>query len=65
MMLAVHLKKTDAVDLKQPMLAYINSTYSQGQANDAVDDLGSVQAMRTTVSAMTGSLPSLQETLVK
>ena len=65
MLLAVHLKKTDAVDLKHPMLAYINATYSQGQANEAVDDLGAVQGMRSTVTSMTGSLPSLQDTLVK
>lgn len=65
MMLAVHAKKTDPVDLKQPMLSYIQHTYSPQQANDAADDLTAVQQMRTTVTTLTGSLPSLQDTLLK
>lgn len=63
--LAVHCKKSDQVDLKKPVWNYVASTYSQQQANDAMDDLAHVQQLRNTVCNLTGSLSSLRETLAK
>lgn len=63
--LAVHCKKTDQLDLKKPVWSYVANTYSQQQADDAMDDLSHVQQLRTTICNLTGSLSSLRETLAK
>ena len=65
MLLAVHCKKTDAVDLKTPIANYIAATYTEQQANDAADDLATVQQLRTEIVGLTGSLPQLRETICK
>ena len=65
MLLAVHCKKTDAVDLKTPIFSYIARTYTEQQANDAADDLATVQQLRTEIVGLTGSLPQLRETICK
>ncbi|KAK9909798.1 hypothetical protein WJX75_007558 [Coccomyxa subellipsoidea] len=65
MLLAVHCKKTDSVDLKTPIWNYIAATYSEHQANDAADDLATVQQLRSEIVGLTGSLPQLHETICK
>jgi programmed cell death 6-interacting protein len=54
-MLAVHCKRTDAVDLKPPILAYVRSTYSDAEAEEAADDLAAVQALRAELVAAQSS----------
>ena len=65
MLLAVHCKKTESVDLKGPVWNYIAATYSEQQANDATDDLATVQQLRSEIVGLTGSLPQLRETVCK
>ncbi|CAL8461578.1 g1109 [Coccomyxa elongata] len=65
MLLAVHCKKTDSVDFKTPIWNYIAATYSEHQANDAADDLATVQQLRSEIVGLTGSLPQLHETICK
>lgn len=62
-LLAVQCKKSEAVDLKGPIYAYIAATYSEQQAKDAAEDLAAVQEERNEVSGLTGSLASLATTL--
>ncbi|KAG2490070.1 hypothetical protein HYH03_011535 [Edaphochlamys debaryana] len=65
-MLAIHCKKTETVDLKSPLLAYIRATYSDREADDAADDLERVQSLRAEVAQLqTGTQPSARETLAK
>ncbi len=63
MLLAVHCKKGDHLDLKDPIWSYICATYSDQQAHDAADDLAAVQQLRNDVVGLTGSLPDLRDTL--
>ena len=65
MLLAVHCKKTDQVDLKGPINKYISSTYGPQQATDAADDLATAQQLRSDVAGLTGALPMLRDTLAK
>ncbi len=65
MLLAVHCKKTDSIDLRTPIWNYIALTYSESQANDAADDLATVQQLRSDIVGLTGSLPQLRETICK
>ena len=65
MLLAVHCKKTDQVDLKGPICKYITATYGDHQAKDAGDDLAAVQQLRNDVAGLTGALPALRDTLAK
>lgn len=65
MLLAVHCKKGDHLDLKDPIWSYICTTYSDQQAHDAADDLATVQQLRNDVVGLTGSLPDLRETLAR
>lgn len=66
-MLAVHCKRTEQLDLKTPILSYIRSTYSDGEADEAVDDLAAIQGLRndlvTAQSSATGA--PRKEALVK
>ena len=64
-MLAVHCKKTESVDLKTPLLAYIKSVYSERDATEAADDLDSVQKLRTEVAAVSSGAPAMREALSK
>lgn len=63
MLLAVHCKKGDQLDLKDPLLTFIRATYSDHQAQDATEDLAVVQQLRNDVVGLTGTLPDLRETL--
>ena len=65
MLLAVHCKKGDHLDLKDPMWTYISATYSDQQAQDAADDLATVQQLRNDVVGLTGSLSDLRDTLAR
>jgi len=66
-MLAVHCKKTDQIDIKAPILAYIRHTYSDREADEAVDDLAAVQGLRNDLvqaqSSATGT--PRKESLIK
>jgi programmed cell death 6-interacting protein len=66
-MLAVHCKRTDNVDLKGPILTYIRETYSDIEANEAVDDLAVVQQLRNEIAAAppAGSPSALRDSLCK
>lgn len=52
MMLAIHGKKTEAVDLKTPLISYVRNTYSDREADDAADDLNMVQQLRAEMANM-------------
>jgi programmed cell death 6-interacting protein len=65
-MLAIHCKKTDNTELKNPILAYIRETYSDRDADDALDDLVSIQNQRNNiVTAASGGTGASKESLVK
>ena len=65
MLLAVHCKKGDQLDLRDPLLTFIRATYSDQQAQDATDDLAVVQQLRNDVVGLTGTLPDLRDTLAR
>eukprot|EP00891_Asterochloris_glomerata_P000589 jgi/Astpho2/589/e_gw1.00013.8.1_t len=65
MLLAVHCKKSDPVDLRTPISQYIAITYSEQQAREAADDLASVNQLRSDVINLTGSLPQQRDTMSK
>ncbi|GBF94332.1 hypothetical protein Rsub_06954 [Raphidocelis subcapitata] len=65
-MLAVHVKRTEPVDLQGPLLAYVRSTYGDADASDAEDDLAAVQALRAELVAAQGAAQGVKrETLIK
>lgn len=66
-MLAVHCKRTDQLDVKAPILSYIRSTYSEAEASEAADDLAAVHAVRSELVTAQGSATGTpkRETLVK
>lgn len=65
-MLAAHCKKTDQVDLKAPVIAYIKNTYTNAEANDASDDLTAIQALRNEiVTAQSSAQGAKRDTLAK
>jgi programmed cell death 6-interacting protein len=65
-MLAVHTKRTDPVDVQGPLLAYVRTTYGDSDASDAEDDLAAVQALRAELVASQGAQHGMKrETLVK
>lgn len=65
-LLAIHIKRTDNVELKNPILSYIRETYSDREAEDAVDDLAAIQAVRNEiVQAQTGSQLNAKDTYIK
>jgi programmed cell death 6-interacting protein len=65
--LATHCKKTEGVDLKGPLLAYIKATYNSKDAEDAADDLATIQTLRSEVATASAnaSQPGLRESLAK
>jgi programmed cell death 6-interacting protein len=65
-MLAVHCKRTENVDLKGPILGYIRETYSDREADEALDDLAVVQQLRNEIAvAQSGSPAALRDSLCK
>eukprot|EP00198_Chlamydomonas_reinhardtii_P012800 XP_001702137.1 programmed cell death protein 6-interacting protein [Chlamydomonas reinhardtii] len=65
-MLAIHCKKTETVDIKTPLLTYIRATYSDREADDAADDLEKVQTLRAEVAqGQSGAQPGVRDTLSK
>lgn len=65
-MLAIHCKRTDQIELKSPILAYVRETYSDREAEDALDDLAAVQGLRNDiVIAQAGTQAGLRESLTK
>lgn len=64
--LAVHCKRTEAVDLVKPIVAYIRQTYSDREANEAADDVAEIQKLRNEISGVeTGASQALKDGLVK
>ncbi|GLI70883.1 hypothetical protein VaNZ11_015904 [Volvox africanus] len=65
-MLAIHCKKAEPVDIKGPLFAYIRAMYSDREADDAAGDLERVQSLRAEVAlALSGSQPGVRETVTK
>jgi programmed cell death 6-interacting protein len=65
-MLAVHCKKTEQLDLKGPVLSYIKGTYSNAEAEEATDDLVAIQALRNEMVTAQGSAAGAKrDTLVR
>lgn len=65
-LLAIHVKRTDQLELKGPILSYIRETYSDRDADDAVDDLAAIQGLRNEiVLAQGGSQLTAKDTYVK
>lgn len=53
-MLAVHCKQSDAVDLEAPLRQYITSNYGEREAADVNEDLVRVNLMRKDVINQAG-----------
>ncbi len=65
-MLAVLCKRTEQVDVRTPLTAYIKTAYSERDANEAADDLATIQALRNDIAAAgSGAQQGLKDTLVK
>jgi programmed cell death 6-interacting protein len=65
-MLAIHCKRTENVELKAPILQYVREAYSDRDADDAADDLAAVQTLRNElVLAQSGSQGMLRDSLCK
>jgi hypothetical protein len=65
-LLAIHVKRTDQVELKNPILQYVRENYGDRDAEDCVDDLASIQQLRNEiVSAQTGSQLGTKDTYIK
>lgn len=65
-MLAIHCKRTDNVELTNPVLAHVRETYGDRDAEDAADDLAAIQAMRNEmVTAQSGSQVAQKDSLTK
>jgi programmed cell death 6-interacting protein len=67
-MLAVHAKRTEQLDIKSPILNYIRATYDEADANDAADDLEGIQGLRNelvTAQGAAGGQGLRKETLIK
>lgn len=65
-MLAIHVKRTEAVELKNPILAYIRENYSDRDADDALDDLVTIQALRQEViTAQAAAQPGAKDIYLK
>ncbi len=64
-MLAVHCKQSDALDMEAPLHQYITSNYGEREAADANEDLVRVNLMRKDVINQTGALPQFRELLAK
>jgi programmed cell death 6-interacting protein len=65
-LLAIHVKRTDDLEIKGPILSYIRETYGDRDAEDCVDDLASVQSLRKElVLSQTASQLSAKDTYIK
>ena len=60
-LLAVHCKKTEAVDLKAPIAKYARTNFPPAQAADAADDIAALSALRAQAAGLTGSLAELRD----
>ncbi|KAL6757097.1 BRO1-like domain-containing protein [Haematococcus lacustris] len=65
--LATHCKKTDNVDLKGPLASYVKATYTHSDAEDAADDLLSIQQLRNEIvlAHSNAGTPGLRDSLAK
>ncbi|XP_072956759.1 vacuolar-sorting protein BRO1 [Typha angustifolia] len=63
-MLAVHEKKTNPVDLYRPLRLYISSTFSERDAQNADDDLAAVRQMRSDLENSSSSSPDSRRDLL-
>jgi hypothetical protein len=64
--LGIHGKKTEPLDLKKNVLAYIRSTYSDREADESADDCEMVNALRTEIAGLsTAGNASAREALIK
>eukprot|EP00200_Dunaliella_tertiolecta_P017215 CAMPEP_0202411634 /NCGR_PEP_ID=MMETSP1128-20130828/22377_1 /ASSEMBLY_ACC=CAM_ASM_000463 /TAXON_ID=3047 /ORGANISM="Dunaliella tertiolecta, Strain CCMP1320" /LENGTH=780 /DNA_ID=CAMNT_0049017371 /DNA_START=116 /DNA_END=2454 /DNA_ORIENTATION=- len=66
-LLAIHCKKTESVDLKTPIHKYIALTYSETEAREAEDDLETIQQLRSTIAnaSTNGMQPGMRDSLAK
>lgn len=65
-MLAIHCKRTENVELKAPLLQYVREAYSDRDADDCADDLAAVQTLRNElVLAQSGSQGMHRDSLAK
>jgi programmed cell death 6-interacting protein len=65
-MLAIHCKRTDNVEIKNPVLSYVRETYGDRDADEALDDLVAIQNQRNSiVVAQSGSAGASKDSLVK
>eukprot|EP00879_Flechtneria_rotunda_P030148 GHRR01032733.1.p1 GENE.GHRR01032733.1~~GHRR01032733.1.p1 ORF type:complete len:101 (-),score=21.35 GHRR01032733.1:333-635(-) len=65
-MLAIHVKRTDNIELKNPILSYIREQYGDRDAEDCVDDLAAIQTLRNEiVTSQAGSQLIIKDTYIK
>ncbi len=64
-MLAVHCKKAEPLELRGPVQDYIAATYGDSAAQDAAEDLETIEGQRAQIVGMGGSLPSLRDLMAK
>lgn len=64
-MLAVHCKRSEPVDLRDPILDYVQRTYGAQSKRDIADELEEVQQLRTDLVDASGVLHSTRQSLAK
>ena len=64
-MLAVHCKKAEPLELRGSVQEYIAATYGDSAAQDAAEDLETIEGQRAQIVGMGGSLPSLRDLMAK
>lgn len=64
-MLAVHCKASEALELVAPLRQYVALHYGDAQAADSEDDLDVVASLRREVVSQAGSLTQLRDKLAK
>lgn len=64
--LAIQCKRTEVVDVKGPLVAYVNATYDLKHADECSEDLAMISQLRAEVTAsLTGGTPGLRDSLAK
>ncbi|KAL6777540.1 HLM1 [Auxenochlorella protothecoides x Auxenochlorella symbiontica] len=64
-LLAVHCKKGESLDLRKAVNTYVAGTYGVQAAEEAGDDMQEIQSLRDDIVNLSGSLQHLRRTLSK
>uniref|UniRef100_A0A061S6K1 Programmed cell death 6-interacting protein n=1 Tax=Tetraselmis sp. GSL018 TaxID=582737 RepID=A0A061S6K1_9CHLO len=64
-MLAVHCKRGDNIDMKGPVRSYVQKNYGNHDASECSDDLEAMHSWRSSIIGQNGSPESLRDILCK